>query len=60
VSTQASWASIFVEGLMPANLTKEEEGNVLGGAAATWGETMDYSCIDTIVCPDTAAVAERL
>ena len=33
---------------------------MLGGAAAMWGETMDDSCIDTIVWPDTAAVAERL
>lgn len=48
---------------LPANLVCcccVQEGNVLGGAAATWGETMDDSCIDTIVCPDTAAVAERL
>ena len=28
--------------------------------SAMWGETMDDSDIDTIVWPDTAAVAERL
>ena len=45
---------------MPDNLSKAEQANVLGGAAAMWGETMDDSDIDTIVWPDTAAVAERL
>ena len=45
---------------MPANLSAAEQANVLGGAAAMWGETMDDSDIDTIVWPDTAAVAERL
>ena len=60
VASQASWESIFTAELMPANLTAAERANVLGGAAAMWGETMDDSDIDTIVWPDTAAVAERL
>jgi hexosaminidase len=60
VASQSSWASIFVEELMPIGLTPAEQKNILGGAAAMWGETMDDSDIDTIVWPDTAAVAERL
>ena len=60
VAKQTSWTEIFTEELMPPNLTKAEQANVLGGAAAMWGETMDDSVIDGIVWPDTAAVAERL
>ena len=29
--------------IMPAGLSKEEQKNVLGGATAIWGETMDVS-----------------
>ena len=60
VASQASWQSIFAEELMPGNLTAAEQARVLGGASAMWGETMDDSDIDSIVWPDTAAVAERL
>eukprot|EP00038_Savillea_parva_P010581 m.191273 g.191273 ORF g.191273 m.191273 type:complete len:644 (+) comp18295_c0_seq1:40-1971(+) len=60
VASQAPWSSIFVEELMPPALTPKEQALVLGGAAAMWGETMDDSDIDTIVWPDTSAVAERL
>lgn len=44
---------------MPPNLTPLEEEHVLGAEACMWGETMDDSDIDTLVWPDTAAVAER-
>ena len=59
-ASRAGRKSIFAEELMPDGLTAAEQANVLGGASAMWGETMDDSDIDTIVWPDTAAVAERL
>ena len=46
--------------VLPLDPTAISSVAVIGGAAAMWGETMDDSDIDTIVWPDTAAVAERL
>ena len=60
LAKQSSWQDIFIEEVMPTNLTLDQQSRVLGGTAAMWGETMDDSDIDTIVWPDTAAVAERL
>lgn len=60
VAGQAAWTQLFQQDIMPSGLTPKEQTNVLGGAAAMWGETMDDSDIDTIVWPDTAALAERL
>ena len=60
VASQAPWTEIFSEEIMPANLNAAAQARVLGAATAMWGETMDDSDIDTIVWPDTAALAERL
>ena len=60
VASQAPWTQIFSEEIMPKNLSAAAQARVLGAATAMWGETMDDSDIDTIVWPDTAALAERL
>ena len=37
------WKQVYQDEIMPAGLSKEEQKNVLGGATAIWGETMDVS-----------------
>ena len=37
------WEQVYQDEIMPAGLSKEEQKNVLGGATAIWGETMDVS-----------------
>ena len=54
------WEDLYQQQFMPAGLTPEEQKNVIGGEACSWGETTDDSDIDTVIWPKACAIAERL